>query len=75
MGGYQAVLDPDNQKPSSKNPGYFLSKHTCAWLASGFVLLALLHLLCCAPAGTRPAAAFSPLLQYINNTYSFVSTV
>uniref|UniRef100_A0A0E0LJ27 Trichome birefringence-like C-terminal domain-containing protein n=1 Tax=Oryza punctata TaxID=4537 RepID=A0A0E0LJ27_ORYPU len=37
MGGHQAVLDPDNQKPSSKNPGYFLSKHTCAWLAFGFL--------------------------------------
>jgi xyloglucan O-acetyltransferase len=36
--------------------------------------LALLHLLCCSPAGNqRPA--FSPLLSYINNTYSFVSSV
>uniref|UniRef100_A0A0E0AHS8 Uncharacterized protein n=1 Tax=Oryza glumipatula TaxID=40148 RepID=A0A0E0AHS8_9ORYZ len=65
---------PHNQKPSGKNPGYFVSKHACAWLGCGFLSLALLHLLCCAPTATRQAA-FSPLRQYINNTYSFVSTV
>ncbi|EAZ03413.1 hypothetical protein OsI_25553 [Oryza sativa Indica Group] len=73
---YQPVVyhHPHNQKPSGKNPGYFVSKHACAWLGCGFLSLALLHLLCCAPAATRQAA-FSPLRQYINNTYSFVSTV
>jgi hypothetical protein len=34
--------------------------------------LALLHLLCCSPAGTQQAV-FSPLLQYFNGTYSSVS--
>ncbi|XP_066374810.1 xyloglucan O-acetyltransferase 2-like [Miscanthus floridulus] len=71
MGPY---LQPLDHKASSKNPGCFLSKPTCAWLACGFLSLALLHLLCCSPAGTQ-RAALSPLLQYINNTYSFVSTV
>uniref|UniRef100_A0A0E0LJ23 Uncharacterized protein n=1 Tax=Oryza punctata TaxID=4537 RepID=A0A0E0LJ23_ORYPU len=77
MGAYHyqpVVYHPHNQKPSCKNPGYFVSKPTCAWLACGFLSLALLHLLCCDPTATRQAA-FSPLRQYINNTYSFVSTV
>jgi hypothetical protein len=76
MGGaYLQPLDPhSHNKASSKNPGCFLSKPTCAWLACGFLSLALLHVLCCSPAGTQ-RAALSPLLQYINNTYSFVSTV
>ncbi|CAL5037742.1 unnamed protein product [Urochloa decumbens] len=73
MGASYQPLDPHNLKPSSKNPPCFLSKPVCAWLVCGFLSLALLHLLCCSPAGTqRPA--FSPLLQYINNTYSFVSS-
>lgn len=74
MGVYKP-LDPHNNlmKPSSKNPGCFLSKPACAWLTCGFFSLALLHLLCCSPPGTQQAA-FSPLLRYINNTYSFVSS-
>ncbi|CAD6339707.1 unnamed protein product [Miscanthus lutarioriparius] len=37
--------------------------------------MALLHLLCCSPAGNQRAVFVSPLLNYINNTYSFVSSV
>jgi hypothetical protein len=79
MGAYQyhQPLDPHSHKPSSsssKNPGSFLSKPVCAWLACGFLSLALLHLLCCSPAGNQRAAFVSPLLNYINNTYSFVSS-
>ncbi|PUZ61514.1 hypothetical protein GQ55_4G281900 [Panicum hallii var. hallii] len=75
MGASYQPLDPHNHhKPSSKNPPCFVSKPVCALLACGFVSLALLHLLCCSPAGAqRPA--FSPLLQYINNTYYSVSSV
>ncbi|XP_062178688.1 xyloglucan O-acetyltransferase 1-like [Phragmites australis] len=73
MGAYKP-LDPHILKPSSTNRGYFLSKPICTWLACGFLCLAALHLLCCSPAGTRQAV-FSPLRQYINNTYSFVSSV
>jgi len=50
------------------------SLSTTAWLAAGFLSLALLHLLCCSPAGTQ-RSAFSHLLQYINTTDSFVSSV
>ncbi|KAL6605880.1 hypothetical protein ACP70R_041533 [Stipagrostis hirtigluma subsp. patula] len=63
-------------KPSSPNvgkPGYFLPKPVCAWLAGGFVSLALLHVLCCSPPATQNAV-FSPLIQYINDTYNFVSS-
>jgi hypothetical protein len=74
MGAPYQPLDPHNHKPSSKKPLYFLSKPVCAWLAFGFISLALLHLLCCSPAGTQ-RLAFSPLLQFIDNTYSFVSLV
>ncbi|OEL13389.1 Protein ALTERED XYLOGLUCAN 4 [Dichanthelium oligosanthes] len=74
MGTAYQPLHPHNQKPATKNPGCFLSKAVCAWLACGFLSLALLHLLCCSPAGTQQAV-FSPLHQYINNTYSFVSSV
>ncbi|RLN12078.1 protein ALTERED XYLOGLUCAN 4-like [Panicum miliaceum] len=73
MGVYKP-LDPRSQKPSSKNPGCFLSRPACAWLVLGFLSLALLHLLCCSPTATQQAV-FSPLRQYINNTYSFVSSV
>uniref|UniRef100_A0A0D9WXD2 Uncharacterized protein n=1 Tax=Leersia perrieri TaxID=77586 RepID=A0A0D9WXD2_9ORYZ len=75
MGGYQQALDPDNQKPScSKNHGYFLSKPFFVWLTCGFLSLAVLHLFCCVPTGNG-RATFSPLMQYLNNTYSFVSEV
>ncbi|CAN6208131.1 unnamed protein product [Urochloa humidicola] len=74
MGSAYQPLDPHHQKPPSKNHGCFLSKPFCAWLTFGFLSLALLHLLCCSPAGTQQAV-FSPLRQYINNTYSFVSSV
>jgi xyloglucan O-acetyltransferase len=71
---YQPLDSHNHHKPSSKNPPCFVSKPVCALLACGFVSLALLHLLCCSPAGAqRPA--FSPLLQYINNTYYSVSSV
>ena len=75
MGASYQPLDPHNHhKPSTKDPPCFLSKPVYTLLACGFISLALLHLLCCSPAGTqRPA--FSPLLQNINNTYSFVSSV
>ncbi|XP_062227567.1 xyloglucan O-acetyltransferase 2-like [Phragmites australis] len=73
MGAYQPP-DPSGKKPSSTNPGYFLSKPVCTWLACGFLSLALFHLLCCSPASTQQAV-FSHLLQYINNTYSFVASV
>jgi len=73
MGVYKP-LDPRSQKPSSKNPGCFLSKPVCVSLVLGFLSLALLHLLCCSPAATQQAV-LSPLRQYINNTYSFVSSV
>ncbi|KAJ1258754.1 hypothetical protein BS78_10G099900 [Paspalum vaginatum] len=73
MGVYKP-LDPHNlpMKPSSKNPGCFVSKPACACLAVAFFSLALLHLLCCSPSGNHQAA-FSPLLRYINTTYSFAS--
>ena len=59
----------------STNPaGYFLPRTAGAWLACGFLSLALLHLLCCSPAATQQAV-LSPLRQYINNTYSFVASV
>ncbi|TKW20641.1 hypothetical protein SEVIR_4G103200v4 [Setaria viridis] len=74
MGSAYQPLDPYNQKPSGKKHGCFLSKPVCAWLACGFLFLALLHLLCCSPDDTQQAV-FSPLRQYINNTYSFVSSV
>ncbi|KAF8772548.1 hypothetical protein HU200_005505 [Digitaria exilis] len=74
MGAYKP-LDPRNQlKPSSKTPGCFLSKPVCASLVCGVLSLALLHLLCCSSPGTQQAV-LSPLRQYINNTYSFVSSV
>ncbi|TKW20649.1 hypothetical protein SEVIR_4G103900v4 [Setaria viridis] len=78
MGACQA-LHPHSQKPSSpstnsSNPGYFLSKPVCAWLACGFLSLALLHLLCCSPAGTQQAV-FSPLLQLFNTSSASVSSV
>ncbi|CAL5037740.1 unnamed protein product [Urochloa decumbens] len=72
MGAYKQPL---NQKPSSsKNPGCFLSRPVCFSLVCGILSLALLHLLCCSPAATQQAV-FSPLRQYINNTYSSVSSV
>ena len=79
MGACQHPLHPHGgqkpsfSSPSSTNPaGYFLPRTSGAWLASGFLSLALLHLLCCSPAGTQQAV-FSPLLQYFNGTYSSVS--
>ncbi|CAL5052090.1 unnamed protein product [Urochloa decumbens] len=59
---------------SSTNSGYFLRKTIGAWLVCGFLSLALLHLLCCFPGGTK-RVVFSPLLQYFNGTYSSVSSV
>ncbi|RLN12720.1 protein ALTERED XYLOGLUCAN 4-like [Panicum miliaceum] len=64
---------PSSSSPSSASPGYFLPRTTGAWLACGFLSLALLHLLCCSPPGTQQAV-FSPLLQYFNGTYSSVSS-
>ena len=71
--GYQP-LDPHNQRLSSKHHGRFVSRPACAWLVLGVLSMALLHLLCCSPPGTQQAV-LSPLRQYINNTYSFVSSV
>ncbi|KAF8772547.1 hypothetical protein HU200_005504 [Digitaria exilis] len=73
-GAVYLPLDPHYHKPSGKSHGCFLSKPITAWLACGFLSLAILHLFCCSPADT-PQAMFSPLRQYINNTYSFVSSV
>jgi len=42
-------------------------------LSAAFVALALLHVLCCTPPGTQEAV-LSPLLQYVNDTYNFVSS-
>jgi xyloglucan O-acetyltransferase len=53
--------------------GYFVPKSVCAWLAFGFLGLALLHILCCAPS-TNHESMFSPLIQYLDDTYSFVSS-
>ncbi|TVU11888.1 hypothetical protein EJB05_45498, partial [Eragrostis curvula] len=74
MASYQQPSDPHSQKPWSTKQGHFLSKPIFSWLACGFLSLALVHLICCSPGGTQKAV-FSPLLQYINNTYSFVSSV
>ncbi|PUZ61511.1 hypothetical protein GQ55_4G281600 [Panicum hallii var. hallii] len=49
------------------------SLSTTAWLAAGFLSLALLHLLCCSPPVTQDAV-FTPLLQYVNTTHSFLSS-
>ncbi|OEL29482.1 Protein ALTERED XYLOGLUCAN 4 [Dichanthelium oligosanthes] len=46
---------------------------TSTWLACGFLSLALLHLLCCSPPATQDAV-FTPLLQYVNATYSYLSS-
>ncbi|TVU11903.1 hypothetical protein EJB05_45513, partial [Eragrostis curvula] len=73
MGSYEP-LTPKGQKPSSTNRGCFVSKRACPWLVCGFLSLAVLHILCCSPAGTQHVV-FSPVLKYINNTYSFVSSV
>ncbi|CAN6178640.1 unnamed protein product [Urochloa humidicola] len=74
-------LHSHSQKPSppststtNTNTGYYLRKTIGAWLACGFLSLALLHLLCCSPAATQ-RAVFSPLLQYFNDTYSSVPPV
>ncbi|PVH48181.1 hypothetical protein PAHAL_4G269700 [Panicum hallii] len=75
MGACQPLHPHSAQKPSSPNsanPGYFLPRTAGAWLACGFLSLALLHLLCCSPPGTQQAV-LSPLLQYFNGTYSSVS--
>lgn len=77
MGGAHGLLHPPKQKTplSSKggNHGYFVPRPVCAWLVFGFVALALLHVLCCTPAGTQEAV-ISPLLQYVDDTYNFVSS-
>ncbi|KAJ1258758.1 hypothetical protein BS78_10G100200 [Paspalum vaginatum] len=58
---------------SSKGGGFFVPRAVCAWLIVGFVALALLHVLCCTPPGTQEAV-LSPLLQYVDDTYNFVSS-
>ncbi|GJN29195.1 hypothetical protein PR202_gb17392 [Eleusine coracana subsp. coracana] len=74
MGSYQH-LNPNSQKPSgTTSRGCIVSKRACPWLVSAFLALAVLHILCCSPAGTQQAV-LTPVLQYINNTYSFVSSV
>jgi len=49
------------------------SLSTTAWLAAGFLSLALLHLLCCSPPVTQHAV-FTPLLQFANTTFSSLSS-
>ncbi|CAN6208129.1 unnamed protein product [Urochloa humidicola] len=77
MGAHEQPLHPHKQKawPSSKggNSGYLVPRPVCAWLACGFVSLALLHLLCCTPRGTQDAV-LSPLLHFVDDTYNFVSS-
>ncbi|TKW20648.1 hypothetical protein SEVIR_4G103800v4 [Setaria viridis] len=78
MGAHeQPPLHPNKQKTTwsakAGNSGYFVPRPVCAWLACGFVSLALLHLLCCAPPGTQNAV-LSRLLQYVDDTYNFVSS-
>ncbi|KAJ1258759.1 hypothetical protein BS78_10G100300 [Paspalum vaginatum] len=76
--GTSQPLRPHSQKPSSPpscaNPGYFLLKTVCAWLAGGFFSLALVHLLCCTPSGTQEAV-FSSLFQHFNGTGSSLTSV
>ncbi|TVU11887.1 hypothetical protein EJB05_45497 [Eragrostis curvula] len=75
MGSYQQLHLPHGEKPSSPGNtgnGYFRSIRACPWLACGFLSMALLHLLCCSPAGSQRAVV-SPLLGFFNSTYS-VST-
>ncbi|KAL6861747.1 hypothetical protein ACP4OV_017447 [Aristida adscensionis] len=64
-----------SSSPSSANPAYVLSRPACAWLAGGFLAVALLHVLCCSPLGAAGdrGALFSPLLHYLNDTYSSLS--
>ncbi|KAK3132050.1 hypothetical protein QOZ80_6AG0515060 [Eleusine coracana subsp. coracana] len=71
MGAYH----PHKHKTSSPkgSPGYFVPKPVCAWLVFGFLSLALLHIICCSPS-TNQDSVFSPLIQYLDDTYSFVST-
>lgn len=70
MGAYH----PHKHKTSPKgSPGYFVPKPVCAWLVFGFLSLALLHIICCSPS-TNQDSVFSPLIQYLDDTYSFVST-
>ncbi|KAF8772546.1 hypothetical protein HU200_005503 [Digitaria exilis] len=73
MGASYQPLDPQDLKPSSKNHAHFLSNPVISWLCCGFISLALLHLLIFSPSGTQ-RSAFSPLLQYIDDTYNFVSS-
>ncbi|TVU11886.1 hypothetical protein EJB05_45496, partial [Eragrostis curvula] len=55
------------------NPGYFVPKPVCTWLVCGFLSLALLHILCCSPSGSQESV-LSPFIQYLDDTYSFVSS-
>ncbi|TVU09152.1 hypothetical protein EJB05_42593, partial [Eragrostis curvula] len=74
MGAYQSQT-PSSQKPWSTNRGCSLvSKGGCSWLVCACLSLATLHILCCSPAGTQHAV-FGSVLQYMNNTDSFVSSV
>ncbi|PUZ61515.1 hypothetical protein GQ55_4G282100 [Panicum hallii var. hallii] len=72
MGAHE---QPPHHPHKQKTPrsGYSVPRPVCAWLACGFVSLALLHLLCCTPPGTQDAV-LSPLLQYVDDTYNFVSS-
>ncbi|KAL5650737.1 hypothetical protein ACJX0J_036195, partial [Zea mays] len=75
MGAHEP-LHPHKQmrtSSSSSKGGYFVPRSVCAWLVCGFVALALLHVLCCTPPGTQEAV-LSPLLQYVDDTYNFVSS-
>ncbi|XP_066369462.1 xyloglucan O-acetyltransferase 1-like [Miscanthus floridulus] len=78
MGGAHEPLHPHMQMKTSSSSkggshGYFVPRPVCAWLVCGFVALALLHVLCCTPPGTQEAV-LSPLLQYVDDTYNFVSS-
>ena len=78
MGGAHEPLHPHMQMKTSSSSkggshGYFVPRPVCAWLVCGFVALVLLHVLCCTPPGAQEAV-LSPLLQYVDDTYNFVSS-